>query len=61
MSVAKTTAFAIASISLGSFCSAWLSAASASGKRPRWSSDTAWEMRDFEDVLDGVWAISSKT
>ena len=61
MIVANTTAFAIASMSLGSFCSAWLSAASASGKRPRWSSDTAWEMRDLDEVLEGVWAISSKT
>jgi hypothetical protein len=60
-SVFKTIRFAIVSAELGSMAIACCSAASASGKRPRWSSETAWATRECGDWDCAVCASSSKT
>ena len=48
-SVFKTIRFAIVSAELASMAIACCNAASASGKRPRWSSETAWATRECGD------------
>jgi hypothetical protein len=59
--VFRTMRFAIVSADLGAMERASLSAASASGNRPRWSSDTAWATREWGEVDCEVVASSSKT
>lgn len=53
--------FAITSAFSGNCLIAWLSAASASSKRPRWISETACDSRASVAAPDGACAISSKT
>ena len=59
--VFKTIRFAIVSAELASMAIACCSAASASGKRPRWSSETACATRECGDWDCAVCASSSKT
>lgn len=60
-SVLSTIRFASVSAFAPSSSVACCSAASASGRRPRCSSDTAWATRECEDWVCAVWASSSKT
>lgn len=60
-SVFKTIRLAIVSAELASIAIACCSAASASGRRPRCSSETACATRECGDWDCAVWASSSKT